>query len=703
MSSAAPPVPAQPNRYAGLTKNQLDEYLLRDGGGNIANIEDPEGYQEAMRAASIPYYGKTRAQLTIVLERARARGKEPLHPEAFKAAWDAAPPEPQPAAAPAGSPSAPQPAPSAPSVPAAGPQPIKNKVTRKPSPADAAAQPAPAGSPSAPQPIPASDREAWQHPDYSDTKIASMSHEQACAALDKLQRLPKGFDVMGVEALREVLTQAAQDDKVHLRYAAIQRDKATEKEHARLDTFTRTTGKNTIVLEHGPIANHLHEQFNTVSFNKTLFVYDTEKGIYRENAGDLEQAIRLIIEETSAKCSITRDTRDILHYLLATGPQLEYPFNQVNDLLPLKKGILKLNFETGKADLLPPGPEHLFTYQIPVEYDPKMPAKEARDLIGQWVQPEDIPLLIQMAAQAVLQAQLRVSYKKSYILQGEPHAGKSAFIEFLTRFFGTAQVSSRSLQSLCTDRFVAADLEGKLLNAYDDLQEIPLENVGSFKALTGACNHNIERKFQQSYFGVITCPHIFSCNHPPKYPDDVKYDAAFWERWEYVSFPYSHAVDDTFMSRTFTDRMYSSFLNLVIESMMIIRKNKRLTVNREACDVMERWSMAADPLYQFIREKMVENARASEINMFDRKKLFEQYRKFCEQEQIDPRKRIPSLSKFTRDIQGYKMTPTRTSKKVDGRKHAIDVYQGPYSWNAGEGGKDLSYEIDPEVSNVLDV
>jgi putative DNA primase/helicase len=106
MSSAA-----QPNRYAGLTKNQLEEYLRRDGGGNIANIEDPKGYQEAMKAATIPYYGKTRAQLTIVLEKARAKGKEPLHPEAFKTAWDAAPPEPQPAAAaPAGSPSAAPPA-----------------------------------------------------------------------------------------------------------------------------------------------------------------------------------------------------------------------------------------------------------------------------------------------------------------------------------------------------------------------------------------------------------------------------------------------------------------------------------------------------------------------------------------------------------------------------------------------------------------
>ena len=114
MTSAAPPAPAYQNRYAGLTKNQLETYLLRDGGGNIANIDDPEGYQEAMKAATIPYYGRSRAQLTTVLERARARGKEPLHPEALKTAWDAAPSEPQPAAAaPTGSPSAPQPAPSA--------------------------------------------------------------------------------------------------------------------------------------------------------------------------------------------------------------------------------------------------------------------------------------------------------------------------------------------------------------------------------------------------------------------------------------------------------------------------------------------------------------------------------------------------------------------------------------------------------------
>lgn len=585
--------------------------------------------------ATIPYTGKSREQLTKILEHARKNGGEPLHPDEFRAAWDAAP-------------------------------------ARDPTPSP----------------------EVWQHPDYPDDVIGAMNQTELCDALTQLQACPKGFDLMGADTLQDALRQAARGDKAKERYETIQRVKSEQREHSLLDTFTRMSAKGSAILEHVPISSHLHEKFNTVSFNKTLYIFDKETGIYRQNSGDLEQAIRVIIEETGAKCSITRDTRDLLHYLMATGPRLEYPFNKQKDVIPIKNGILKLNNEAGKADLIPHGPEHLFTYQLPVTYDPAVPAKEAKDLIGQWVEPVDISLLIQMAAQAILQAQLRVSYKKSYILQGEPHAGKSTYIEFLTGFFGSVQVSHRSLQSLCDDRFVAADLESKLLNVYDDLQEIPLENVGAFKALTGACNHNIERKFQQSYSGTITCPHIFTCNHPPKYPDNVKYDAAFWERWEYVTFPFSYDVDDTFTSRTFTERMYSSFLNLVIESMATIRKNRRLVVNRAACEVMERWSMAADPLYQFIQEKMAENTRASEINAFDRKKLFEQYRKFCEFEQIDPRKRIPSLAKFTRDIQGYKFTPTRTSKRIAGRKHAIDVYQGPYTWN---GAKE---EIEPGVSTL---
>ena len=186
---------------------------------------------------------------------------------------------------------------------------------------------------------------------------------------------------MNTDTLRETLTQAAQDPKVRERYEIMQRDREAQRQHALLDSFTRTSSRGTVVLEHPAIAIHLHEQFNTMSFNKTLFVYDKESGIYRENAGDLEQAIRIIIEVTGAKCSITRDIRDILAYLLATNPQGEYPFNQVKDLIPLENGILKSMIRPEPGKLLPPGPQHLFTYRIPVTYDASIKGDAARNLL----------------------------------------------------------------------------------------------------------------------------------------------------------------------------------------------------------------------------------------------------------------------------------------------------------------------------------
>jgi phage/plasmid-associated DNA primase len=455
--------------------------------------------------------------------------------------------------------------------------------------------------------------------------------------------------------------------------------------------LVRIGDRGRINLEHGAIASYLHRKFHTLSFNKQIWIYDQVYGVYRVDGGEVAEEIQEIIIRVGFSGSITKEARDIYFILLTVNRKNDYPFNHYPDLIPLNNGILKMDFEAGTSDLIPHSPQYLFTYKISAKYDPNVQTDKARDLLGEWVEPDDAPLLVQIAAQAILQAQLQVSYKKNYIVQGEPHAGKSTYIEFLIRFFGDELVSHKSLQSVCNDRFVAADLESKLLNAFDDLQEIPLESVSNFKAVTGTCKHGIERKFQQSYPGVITCPHIFSCNRPPKYPDDVKYDAAWWERWEYVRFPFSYSIDDSFITRTFSDEMYSSYLNLVVAAMVMIRRDHRLGVNRDASEVMERWSMESDPLCQFIRCKMTESAKASDITAFDRQKLFEQYLKFCNEENIDPRKRIATQAKFTRYVQGYKLTPSKTTRRIEKRRYTVDVYQGPYRWNGDQSA------VTPEV------
>ncbi len=467
------------------------------------------------------------------------------------------------------------------------------------------------------------------------------------------------------------------------------------KEHDR-ETWTRSTSKGTKILEHGPIAKYLEDHFSTISFCpndsvKTLFIFDEKTGIYRYNQGDIEDEIAGIIESEKAKCSITRDTRDILHYLKSSNRHLTYPFNNAVNCIPLNNGVLKIDYVTGSAVLLPHSRLHYFSFKLPVNFDPAIPGSESDTLISQWVEPEDTRLLYQIPAQSFLQMQIDESYKKAYLCQGESHAVKTSYLELLERFFGQDNLAHVSLQQITKDRFAKSLMEGKLLNSYDDLSEIPLENVGTFKDLTGKTHHNIERKHQQGYNSRVFCVNIFTCNIPPSYPEQVKYDGAFWERWEFIRFPYFFTVDPDFYEETFTPRLLSSFLNRVIETMISIRQGRKLQINRTADEVMGRWSMQSDPLCQFIAEKMTENVKASDTTAFDRKKLFDEYGKFCKAEKIDARKRIATLSKFTRDIQAYKLTPSKTTKKIGDRKHSIDVYIGPYRWNGEQT------EIEPEV------
>jgi putative DNA primase/helicase len=470
--------------------------------------------------------------------------------------------------------------------------------------------------------------------------------------------------------------------------AEIEKQKAEKAEDER-KTWTRMTGKGTIVLEHGPIAQYLQNRFNTISFCpndtvKTLYIYDENSGIYRYNQGDIESEIADIIRAEDARCSITRDTRDILHYLKSANRHLSYPFNNTTDSIPVNNGILKIDYTTGSTVLLPHSRLHKFSFKLPVDFSPYIPGTVSDNLINTWVEPEDTGLLYQIPAQSFLQMQIDESYKKAYLCQGEPNAGKTSYLELLERFFGQDNLSYVSLQQITRDRFAKSLMEGKLLNSYDDLSEIPLENVGTFKDLTGKTHHNIERKHQQGYNSRIFCVNVFTCNTPPGFDEKITYDAAFWERWEFIRFPYFFDVDPDFYEETLTPQLLSSFLNRVIETMITIRQGRKLQINRTAAEVMDRWSMESDPLHQFISENMVENARADDLQKFDRKKLFNVYLEYCQSQQVDPRKRITTLSKFTRDVQKYELVPKDSSTRIGSRKVDLSFYIGPYTWKNGQ-------------------
>ena len=406
--------------------------------------------------------------------------------------------------------------------------------------------------------------------------------------------------------------------------------------------FSRENQKGNKILEHGPIAEYLRDRFSTISFNKTIFVYDD--GIYRPNAGDLEEVIRQIITECEAKCSIVKETRDILAYVLTYNRCLEYPFNRCKELIPVHNGVVKIDYSSGFPSLLPHSPEHRFTFKLPVIFDPDANGERFHEeVLSQYVEGELVDTLYQIPAQALLQAQGTKPYKKSYILQGDQDAGKTSYLEWLSAIFGPENTAHASLHQIGQDRFINAVLESKILNTYDDLSDVPLENVGPFKALTGGFDHQVERKHQQPYQSLISAVHVFTCNAPPDVPEKILYDTAFWGRWEYLHFPNSFEIEPNFKERYFIQENLSGSFNRVIETMIRIRR-EGLVINRSPSEVKEEWSTSSDPFKKFCDAHLIST---SDEHDFDKKTLFTAFQSYCYEEEVNERKIPGSLKALT--------------------------------------------------------
>jgi len=383
---------------------------------------------------------------------------------------------------------------------------------------------------------------------------------------------------------------------------------------------------------------------------------------------------------------------EIIHYLTYENPETEYPFNEYGNIIPVENGLLKLDFEAENVELIPYNPEYKFNFKLPINYDPAADPEPLDEVIRGYVDPDeregengkgetiklgysDVNLLYQIPAQAILQMVGAATFKKAYILQGDAHAGKSSYLELLSRVFGEATISDVSLQTLVTDRFALADLEGKLLNCYDDLADIPLREGGIFKTLTGKYHHRIQRKGKQGYNATIKAVHVYTCNTPPTFSDSIANDTAFWERWEFVNFTNLFEIDPYFYDRVFTPENLAGFFNTVINTAISIKKNGKLLIDSAAGEAREKWQSNADPLYKFIEGQL--SKESTKTIYLDKTKFLQAYTKYCNDKKVDPGKIPGSVTMFTKLLFKYEIMTKQI--KIDGAQQPW-IYCLPYSW-----------------------
>ena len=461
----------------------------------------------------------------------------------------------------------------------------------------------------------------------------------------------------------------------------------------RISQYIQGTNKSGEVTElnHMYIADDLAEKYHTISFQDTLYIFDPVEMIYVQSSQHIEKEVRAIAAELQYTGSISKAIGETTKYVKYKNVEHIYPFNNAIFMLPVQNGILKVILAENTIELFPHDHKYKFTFKLPVIYNKDANPEKISNIIKAWVESDDTELLYQIPAQAILQMMIDNSYKKNYIAHGDPHAGKTSYLKLLEKLFGKDNFCHVSLHQIGMDRFCSGNLENKMLNIYDDLSDIPLENVGEFKNLTGNTHHKIESKNVQAYEGRIYAVHMFACNKPPSVPQSILYDTAFWERFEIIKFPYFFEVDPLFYELTFTDENLSAYLNIVLSHVVRIIKERKLIVNRTAEDVMERWNQLSDPLVQFIAETCTELQNASQANLFDKNKFYDEYMQFCKLKSINPKKILPTINHFTRAVQPHKFIPFETMKIIGKSKMRIKCYRAPYVWNTGQ------MNMEPEI------
>lgn len=431
--------------------------------------------------------------------------------------------------------------------------------------------------------------------------------------------------------------------------------------------------RGTVLIDEAAVAEHIIDTLHVVSFNDTLYVY--KDGVYRENRNDIEAEITRIVNGAKNHQRVAPIHRDITARLKSTNPYDESPFNTCEGHLPVKNGVVRVNFETGAVELLPHSPKYRFTYRLGVTYDPDADGGRMLEIFSEYVDGDAVSVLYEIPAIGLLQMHVDKPFKRSYLLLAPANAAKTTYLEIISRTLGKENIAAASLQDIATNRFIRGVLEGKIVNAFDEMSDMPLLDISKFKALTGGFRHQIERKGRDAYEGHITCVHVFAANRAPQFPESIDTDDAWWTRWEIVEFTNLFPLKPGWFAENITDAVLSGFFNDIITAMCRIWKHG---VFREADPgrVRQAWTLSADFFLKFLESEMVRTVPGEKDTEFEKEQLLWAFRRWAEREKV-PMKKIPTTVKMLTAMIFKHRFITAQSGPRNARAY---IYKGAWKW-----------------------
>lgn len=336
-------------------------------------------------------------------------------------------------------------------------------------------------------------------------------------------------------------------------------------------------------------AVYLKNNHHIIKLFGLVYVYD--EGIYVNNKDSVEYAMIQHIPNL-----LSNKRREVYEYLKIIN---QYDSTLANErYIVFRNGVLDVRTE----ELHLHSPEFIITNKIPHDYNANA-YDELTDKILNKISCDDKEIRMLLEEMVGYTMYRRNELGKAFILTGEKSNGKSTFLKMIKHMLGRINYSSLDLNEL-GERFKTAELNGKLANIGDDIDNEYIKDVGVFKKLVTGDTLNVERKHEGPFDMDNYAKFIFSANDIPKLGNG-KGIGAIMRRMVIVPFNATFSPDDVDYKPNIIDDLTTQqateyLIKLGVEGLQRVLKTNQFTESSKVKNEINEFEKMANPILGFI-------------------------------------------------------------------------------------------------------
>lgn len=426
-----------------------------------------------------------------------------------------------------------------------------------------------------------------------------------------------------------VFEQSLPDNEINtlLRDEAFKSDEEMEQQRAeRMEKFA-----------HNIFGDELISLFNIITVNGQLYIY--EDGYYQQDERIIENKMIEIFPTI-----LQRQRAEVLAYI-----RIKTHMNQ-SDLKvdPYIINLVNTRLDLRTEKLLAFTPDAIEFDRIPVKYDPSAYCADLDKMLNRVFlsDREVMDLFEEMLGYCLIK---HCDYQKGFMLYGNGSNGKSTILDLIKRFLGSRNYTSIELDKV-TGKFETAELEHKLANIGDDVNNKSMGDTGLLKKLFSGNSVLVQRKGERPFDLEPYAKHIYSCNEIPRSANDKT--LGFYRRWMFVPFNAVFKTTDAdydplIKEKIVTDEALSYLLNLAIKGAKRLMKNKTFTEPEIVKEAMEEYKIENSNTLSWIAE--------TELTLEDvcgkpRDELYTDFVNWCRLSNV---KQLTGKRSFMKEVKDY--------------------------------------------------